>query len=114
MEKQIELAKSWFSLAQILATIAGMLIVASGILMSIGLNSLNLMFQEKERLISLISANQTCTFYPEYYNVSQQFMAQMGTSISLSLELWKWFMWGGLALGILAIIFWKIGRINLK
>jgi uncharacterized membrane protein len=97
MEIKIELAKSWFVLAQIIATIAGFLMVASGIFWSYTVNVIS-------TSINAIGG---------IGNMTGPISDMLGT-ISSAVNLGTWFLMVAVVLAFLAIVFWIIGYGKIK
>ena len=103
MEKQIELAKSWFTFAQISATIAGFLVVAFGIFWS---NTINLI----DSALKLLPDNS----HSYMVNINGPICESVVYAGKASLNISRILVGLPIILTGLAIIFCVIGYIKLK
>jgi len=103
MNKEIELSKSWFELAKILATIAGFLMVAAGIILSYSSNM-------------LLASTQILggTNLEEVSSISLKGPICETFDIPFMMKASPWFFWISLSFGILSIFFWFVGWYKLK
>ena len=107
--KEIELAKSWFELAKILATIAGFLVVTSGIFSGDAHNFFNLAVQQTNDLIKT-AYSTNCSNFP--YS-SGLIKSASGLAIQADI-LFMGFLIGAIIMAVLSLSFWMIGRTKLK
>lgn len=108
MDKQIELAKSWFSLAQIFATIAGFLMVAfaaaiglMGSLVLTGVQAIGQMDWNSKHTVNI--SGPICNFVKA--------TGDAGTS---SISLANMLFISAMIFGFAALVFWMVGHYKLS
>ena len=104
MDKQIELAKSWFELAKIFATIAGFLIVAFGIFWSFTASIIDTSIQ------AIGEMNWGSSYSVNVSGPACKLLEAVPHSIDLS----TWLFGGALFFGFFSLVLWFIERHKLK
>jgi len=111
MDKEIELEKSWFILAQIFIILAGFLFASGGIAWTNSINTLNTGINLANDYIQEGCKLNNLSGIAEFRNFSLYYYGQMTIT---NLELWKiFFLLGGIFL-IISLVCWFLGYHKLK
>jgi hypothetical protein len=112
MDKQIELAKSWFILAQITIILAGLFFASAGIMFTNAQNTLNFGLDLAERATS-----KDCNLInnvSSYQNFTIGVLDYVGESVYANLDLFMIYIKIGFGLVIVSVVLWITGYIRLK
>jgi TRAP-type C4-dicarboxylate transport system permease small subunit len=117
MDKEIELAKSWFVLAQLLMILAGFLFASGGVVLTNTHNTMMFGLTELDNIPLLSKLNSSEESYGFRTNLSLAKVEYAFGSVISHLELFKTLMISGLVLFFfsLAFFFWgqrKIAKIR--
>jgi len=109
MKKEIELAKSWFVLAQICIILAGFIFTAGGIAWTISFNAINDGLQFTNEVIKITPTLNNSRVLDSYSNFSDR-MIDYYREIGFShVKLWQELFVIGGVLVILSLITWGFG-----
>jgi len=112
MNKQIELAKSWFTLAQISIILAGFFFASAGIMLTNAQNTMNFGIDLAER-----ASSKDCSIInnvSSYQNLTIGSLNYVGESVWANLNLFKiYFILAGVFV-IISFVLWTIGYHKLK
>ncbi len=112
MKKQIELARSWFSLAQIFIILAGFFFASAGIMYTNAQNTINFGLDLAERVNSQdCSVINNISSYQDSTKTILDFISEFTRS---NIENWKGYLQIGEVLVIISIITWVFGYFQLR
>lgn len=113
-ESKIELAKSWFILAEILIILAGFFFATAGVAWSNSLSTLNLAVSSLDdtfyNSIFLVEKNISQNVSQEYLNITMERNSYLAEMTLSGLGVLKFTMYFACGLVLASILCWIIGR----